>query len=124
MTDAREELLAANDAFYAAFNAHDFEAMEQVWAESVTCICVHPGWMTLATREAVLASWAAILGNAAQPRVVPGSPLVTINGDTGVVHCREFVAGSAIVATNIFVREGDRWRLAVHHGSGVARMPG
>ncbi len=120
----RDDLLAANDAFYAAFNTKDYEAMDRVWAESVTCICVHPGWMTLATREAVMASWAAILGNPGQGKILPGAAIVSIVGETGIVHCRELVAGAGIVATNVFVREGGGWRLALHHGSGVARMEG
>jgi ketosteroid isomerase-like protein len=122
--DECDLVLAANDAFYAAFNTKDYEAMDRIWAHSVTCLCVHPGWMTLATREAVMASWAAILGNPEQARIVPGSPIVTVVGDCATVHCREFVAGAGIVATNVFVREGGGWRLAIHHGSGVARMPG
>jgi ketosteroid isomerase-like protein len=111
---------AANERFYAAFAARDIAAMESAWAESVPIACTHPGWMTLHGRLEVLDSWRAIMANPAQARVVPGDARVTLLGDVAIVHCREFVAGSAIVATNVFLREDDEWRLVDHHGGPVA----
>jgi hypothetical protein len=37
-----------------------------------------------------------------------------------MVVCRELVGGSALVATNLFVLEGGRWRLFHHHSGPVA----
>jgi len=51
---------------------------------------------------------------------------VTVVGDSAVVTCTENVLTSAdvgenasVVATNVFVRRPDGWRLQVHHGSPV-----
>jgi hypothetical protein len=42
---------------------------------------------------------------------------VTFRGDTAIVLCRELVGGSPLIATNIFVREDEGWKL-LHHQSG------
>lgn len=114
----------ANERFYAAFAARDIAAMEELWARDIEIACTHPGWLTLHGRLEVLDSWRAIMSNPAQARVVPGDVRVTLLGGTAIVHCREFVAGSAIVATNVFVLQDGEWRLVDHHGSPVAFVPG
>lgn len=116
-----EAILAANEALYSAFASRDMAAMEELWAEEAPVSCTHPGWMPLAGRENVLASWSRILANPDQPRVVAGGAEVHRYGDTAVVLCRELVAGAPLVATNVFTLEGGAWRLVHHHSSGVAR---
>ena len=112
-----EEVLAANEAFYAAFNRKDIEAMDAVWSRSVDVGCIHPGWNLLRGRDEVIESWANILGNPNQARILVGGALVTLLGDVAIVVCRELVAGSPLAATNIFVREDGAWKL-LHHQSG------
>ena len=110
-------VLAANEAFYRAFNQKDAGLMELVWAESEQVTCIHPGWNVLQGREAVLESWRAILSNPEQPRIVTGGATASFFGEVAVVISRELVAGSPLVATNLFVQEGESWRL-LHHQSG------
>ena len=117
------EALEANERFYSLFASRDVDGMERLWAEGVAVSCIHPGWMPLLGREAVLASWRSILNNPTQPRVVAGGATVTIVGDVAVVLCRELVSGSPLVATNVFVREGGAWRLMHHQGGPVAVAP-
>jgi ketosteroid isomerase-like protein len=118
--DERDAVLDANRRFYQAFNARDPEAMAAAWASEHPVCCIHPGWMPLAGREAVLTSWERIMSNPDQPRVVPGAAEVSIIGTVAVVVGREFVAGSAMIATNLFVLEGGRWRMFHHQAGGVA----
>jgi len=115
-----DAVAAANARFYQAFAARDIAAMETLWARRVPVACTHPGWLTLHGRLEVLDSWRSIMANPAQARVVPGDVRVTVLGSSAIVHCREFVAGAAIVATNVFVLEDGEWRLVDHHGSPVA----
>jgi ketosteroid isomerase-like protein len=117
MTPGEDEVIAANEAFYRAFNEKDPEAMERAWASADNLSCVHPGWNVLRGRQAVLDSWRGILGNASQPRIVVGGADVTLLGDVAVVICRELVAASPLAATNVFVREEGAWKL-LHHQSG------
>jgi hypothetical protein len=113
-------VLAANERFYAAFAARDFGAMEEIWARHAPVACTHPGWLTLHGRLEVLDSWRSIMANPQQARVVPGDARVTVLGEAAVVHCREFVAGAGLVATNVFLLERGAWRLVAHHASPVA----
>ena len=52
MTPAQEaEVLAANAAFYEAFDQRDMDAMERLWANQVPVCCIHPGWGPLFGRH-------------------------------------------------------------------------
>ncbi len=114
---SEEDVLAANEAFYRAFNQKDPEAMDAVWARSDSVSCTHPGWNLLTGRDRVMESWHGILTNPGQPKIVTGGATVRFFGNAAVVLCRELVAGSPLAATNIYVREDDSWKL-VHHQSG------
>ncbi len=120
---AEEAVLEANDAFYRAFNQKDVAAMDAVWARSTEVGCIHPGWNVLRGRDAVMESWAGILSNRAQPRIVSGGAAVILLGDVAVVLCRELVAGSPLAATNLFVQEDGAWKLAHHHSGPVSYSP-
>ena len=78
-------VLAANAAFYAAFNARDADAMAALWATAAEVTCVHPGWNILRGREAVLASWRSILGNAEQAKIVGAAEGAQIIGEVAIV---------------------------------------
>jgi len=121
MSTARSEsdLVAVNDAFYQAFNQRDMTSMEGLWASSAPVSCIHPGWNVLQGREAVLDSWRSILNNPNQPRIVTGGGRVAIFDSIAVVICRELVAGSPLVATNVFVLEDGAWKLLHHQSGGV-----
>jgi ketosteroid isomerase-like protein len=122
--DDEQLVLAANDAFYSAFVRRDMGAMEALWAGSVEATCIHPGWNVLRGRETVLESWEAMIANPEQPRIVTGGARAVLLGDVAVVTCREFVAGNALAATNVYVREAGRWRLAHHQSGFVVRTGG
>ena len=123
--DDPQAVLAANEAFYAAFNAKDTTAMDALWARTSPVACVHPGWNILSGREEVLASWEGILTNPGQPRIVAGGAEVLLDsGEIAIVTCRELVAGSPLAATNTFLREDGGWKLVHHHSSPVANLRG
>jgi hypothetical protein len=117
-----EQVLEANDRFYAAFSNRDPEAMEELWARNLPVACIHPNWQPVTTRQQVMDSWRAILRNPHQPRVVAGGANVRLVGE-GVAYliCREFVGGTPLAVTNIFVLEDGEWRIVLHHSSQVAR---
>jgi ketosteroid isomerase-like protein len=119
---SEDDVLAANDAFYAAFNQKDPAAMDAIWARSVEVGCIHPGWNVLRGREAVMASWEGILTNPSQPKIMTGGANVLFLGDLALVLCRELVAGTPLAASNLFVQEDGGWKLAHHHSSLVSMM--
>jgi ketosteroid isomerase-like protein len=121
MTDS-DAVLAANLEFYRAFTTRDLAAMAALWARQAPVACIHPGWPALTDRDAVMESWQGILANPDAPRVACYDERVMLYGDTALVVCEEELAGGTLVASNLFVREDDAWRIA-HHQAGqlVAR---
>ena len=119
----REAVLFANEAFYRAFADRDIKAMEAVWSARDAVTCLHPGWQPLFGRRPVLDSWAAILGNPQSPKIRCRDPEVQLHGDTAVVVCYEEIDGSFLIASNIYVREGQIWKLVLHQGGATAGSP-
>ena len=120
MASDREQVLAANAAFYRAFAGRDAEAMEHLWSQSEDVVCVHPGWRALLGRDEVLSSWFAILGNPEAPEVVCHDEEVRVYGDLAFVLCIEDLPGGEMAATNVFAREDGTWRLVHHHAGPIA----
>jgi hypothetical protein len=118
----RDAVLFANEAFYRAFADRDFSAMEQVWSKQEQIACIHPGWTPVIGRELVLASWRAILANPGAPAIACRRPAAFLRGDSAFVICYEEVNGALLVATNLFAREGQAWRMT-HHQAGPTAMP-
>ena len=119
MSDA--EVLAANDAFYAAFAGRDYDAMDQVWARQAPCACIHPGWNVLHGRARVMASWRSIFESGGAPPIQPSNATAHVLGETAFVVCLENVPGATLIATNVFTREGDLWVMVHHQAAPVAR---
>jgi hypothetical protein len=123
MTDS-DAVLAANLEFYRAFTTRDLAAMDAIWARQAPVACIHPGWVALADRDAVMESWQGILSNPNAPRIACYDERVLLYGDTALVVCEEELDGGTLVASNWFVREDGDWRIAHHQASQlVARRP-
>ncbi|MBV8890301.1 MAG: nuclear transport factor 2 family protein [Alphaproteobacteria bacterium] len=120
MTDD-DAVLSANLEFYRAFATRDLVAMEALWARREPVTCVHPGWTALCGRDTVMESWHGILSNPDSPRIVCFDERVFVYGEMALVLCEEELDGGTLVASNLFVREDDAWRLAHHHAGQVVR---
>jgi ketosteroid isomerase-like protein len=130
MTDA-EEVTAANAEFYAAIEAGDVERIQRLWDDADDVVCVHPGWPAVRGRSRVLRSWAVIMANTAYIQFFQTEAEVAVTGDVARVSCEHSLlarvsdadAGlgetARVVATNVFRRQPDGWRLWSHHGSPV-----
>ena len=119
------ELKAANQRFYDAFGALDIEMMDDVWDQSEKAMCVHPGWPALMDWEMIRQSWDRIFQNTSLMLFNIRSINAVVVGDCGWVTCTENISsvlqGTAsnfgILATNIFVRTPEGWRMIAHHAS-------
>ena len=116
---SEEAALAANEAFYSAFRGRRLHDMDDLWAEGVEVSCIHPGWDVLIGREQVISSWLAIFANPTSPDVSCQNARAITSAGAAVVVCHEIVDGIELVATNTFVLDGERWRIAHHHASQV-----
>ena len=117
----------ANAQFYRAFEALDLAAMDAAWAHDDDVKCVHPGWPLLTGWGAVRESWQAIFANTEEMRCTIADVRVVIHGHLGWVTCTENILSdvrgrvsvTAILATNLFARLPDGWRMVHHHASHV-----
>jgi ketosteroid isomerase-like protein len=115
------EVLDANDAFYRAFTHRDADAMAALWAEDHPVACIHPGSDVLTGRDAVVASWRAVLVPGGAPELSCSHAEAHVLGDVAVVTCHEVIrAGGRLAATNVFVRERGAWRMVHHHAAPIA----
>ena len=125
-----------NGQLYAAIEAADLDRMGRVWLDhphQQDPVCVHPGWPPIQGRDQILRSWAAIMANTSYIQFFLTDVEVSIAGDVAVVTCAENIltavgdaetessalAGGHVVATNVFRRTRQGWRLWVHHASPV-----
>jgi ketosteroid isomerase-like protein len=135
--DEREVVEQANQAFYDAVESGDFEALEDVLldgalADSVSV--VHPGWPVLRGRGEALRSFALIMANTDYMQFFLTDVEVAVAGDTALLTCSENILsggpaepdgsageliGGLVVATNVFRRTDEGWRLWSHHASPV-----
>ncbi|MFJ1751011.1 nuclear transport factor 2 family protein [Streptomyces sp. NPDC088116] len=131
-----EQVELANTTFYDAMEHGDFEALSGLWLdgddESVSC--VHPGWPVLTGRAEVLRSYALIMANTEYIQFFLTDVVVSVWADTAVVTCTENIlsggpaeengdlgplVGQLVVATNVFRRTSEGWKIWSHHGSPV-----
>lgn len=115
-------VLFANDAFYVAFAGGDVAAMNDVWADDAPVTCIHPGWRPIEGREEVMASWRSILTAPTRPQIRIQNARAHVLGAVAYVVCHEILDRGALVATNVFVKSGARWKM-VHHQAGEAPPP-
>jgi ketosteroid isomerase-like protein len=117
MSPHEADVIAANTAFYEAFAKRDVLVMDSLWARNAPVACIHPGWDALIGRAKVMASFRAILEGPAPPPIKHSRASAHILGETAFVTCLESIPGARLIATNIFTREEDSWKL-VHHQAG------
>ena len=107
----------ANEAFYAAFRAADFDAMDALWSRSRSVAVYHPNWQGITGRDAVMASWYRIMVEGAPPEIFPHDQIVILSGNGAFVICTEHMGGVQTIATNTFVFEEGQWRLTHHQAT-------
>ncbi|MER5951759.1 nuclear transport factor 2 family protein [Streptomyces sp. NPDC001904] len=104
-------------------------------AEDTSISCVHPGWPVLTGRGEVLRSYALIMANTEYIQFFLTDVRISVVGDTAMVTCTENIlsggpapedsdelgplVGQRVVATNVFRRTRDGWKLWSHHASPV-----
>lgn len=125
----RADVEAANQAFYAAFEAADLDAMRALWLEDDQILCIHPGQVPLRGVRDVDRSWALLMANTSYIQFfltdLEVSVLPDVDAGVATVTCTENIltgtrevigfGGARAMATNVFVRTPDGWRLWIHH---------
>ncbi|MHC0431846.1 nuclear transport factor 2 family protein [Streptomyces sp. O3] len=141
MTSHTEAVTEANTAFYEAMERGDYDGLSALWLDDGSgpdswsdVSCVHPGWHVLTGRGEVLRSYAALMAQIDYIQYFLTDLTVRASGDTAVVTCTENIllggpseegddigplVGQQFVATNVFHRTPDGWKMWAHHSSPV-----
>jgi uncharacterized protein (TIGR02246 family) len=122
-------VLAANKAFYRAFEKKDIDAMSGVWSKGTACLCIHPGREVMQGWEAVKKSWEQIFHATQYLEIDLEVISVEVSGETAYVVLVENVMQvvgrkrlqAESMATNVFTKMADQWYLIHHHGSPLIR---
>ncbi|RMH04624.1 MAG: DUF4440 domain-containing protein [Nitrospirae bacterium] len=125
LKDRIEAVTRANEAFYLAFESLDIARMDRIWAHQDYVTCIHPGWGIRVGWPAVRDSWVIIFNNVFSMAFTLTELQVQVAGDVAWVLCMENITSrhgettqeNRIVATNIFERFEDTWKMIHHHGS-------
>ena len=132
--DTVQQIEAANEELYSAFEAGDLDRMGRLWVDgSVAELarCVHPGADAVSGRENVLRSWALVMANTEYLQFIVTDVRTSLADGMAVVTCTENILGpgaqedsfgaGVAVATNGFVKHEGQWRMWLHHASPVLR---
>ncbi|RCS56731.1 YybH family protein [Parvibium lacunae] len=111
-------------AFYEALDHADLEAVMAVWAEHEEVSCIHPGGPRLQGYAAIRAAFAEIFKGGAI-HIRPSVVHVVAGAAVTVHHVVEHIviatpAGQKLVqvlATNVYHKTDQGWRLVIHHAS-------
>ncbi len=115
---------AAEQAFYQAFADADATAMRRIWDEAADVVCAHPMGAAIRGVEPILHSFAQIFSAGRRLRFVIERVSLSLSPDLAVSVVYEHIhSGTAvkahprILATNVFRRRTDGWRLLLHHAA-------
>ena len=120
-----EEVTLANEEFYRAFESLDIGEMDKIWAHQEYVTCIHPGWSMRVGWPMVRDSWVVIFNNIFSMSFSLTELQVQVAGDVAWVICTENIASrqadaiqhSRVVATNLYERMDEGWKIIHHHGS-------
>jgi ketosteroid isomerase-like protein len=120
-------VMAANQAFYRAFETLNVEEMEKTWLRANHIKCVHPGWPLLYGWGPIMASWQRIFENTFSMRFTLTDMRVEVSGTLAWVVLIEDLESqgydgpsrSQILATNLFEKHNGAWFLIHHHASPI-----
>jgi ketosteroid isomerase-like protein len=111
-------------AFYEALASADIDALMACWADEDDIVCIHPGGPRLVGGAAIRASFDAIFANGSI-RVRP-QHVRSVETLASVVHSLverievmtpEGPGQAHVIATNVYQRFAQGWRLVAHHAS-------
>jgi uncharacterized protein (TIGR02246 family) len=114
----------AEAQFYEALRDGDLDRVMAVWADDEDVICVHPGGTRVIGPQAVRAAFEAIFANGnivvhpehVQRVLAMGSAVHSVLERIDVVT-EEGPRTGWIVATNVYVKTTQGWRMVAHHAS-------
>jgi uncharacterized protein (TIGR02246 family) len=110
--------------FYEALQQADLNKLMAVWSDDDDIVCVHPGGPRVVGAADIRASFEAIFANGAVPLQPQGVRRLSALG-CAVHHLVEHIAVADaqglrsvwMLATNVYVKTAQGWRMVAHHAS-------
>ena len=110
--------------FYEALQHGDIERLMAVWSDDEEISCVHPGGPRVVGAGAIRAAFESIFANGsvnAHPEKVRRLQTLSCSVHSVLEHIRlmtpEGLQSAWVVATNVYLKTAQGWRLVSHHAS-------
>lgn len=111
-------------SFYEALQAGDIDRVMACWADDDEVVCIHPGGPRLIGLGAIRAAFEQLL-NQGSLRIDAEAAHSVAGPDSAVHSVRERIEvltpqgpmSAFVLATNVYQRTAQGWRLVCHHGS-------
>lgn len=112
----------AEQAFYSAFQRSDIEKMMSIWCKDCETFCIHPGGPRLEGLDNIRKSWEQIFNYDRVLKFKINQKKVLIENNIALHHVIEAIyvndeLQSEIIATNIYLKTNDGWKMVLHHAS-------
>jgi uncharacterized protein (TIGR02246 family) len=111
--------------FYEALQAGDLERLMSCWSDDGDIVCVHPGGPRVVGAAAIRAAFEALFSQGGTINVHP-KHICRIDAMASAVHSiveeievptPEGLAHGYVLATNVYHKTPQGWRMVVHHAS-------
>ena len=114
--------LHAEESFYQAFCARDLTLIQDVWSQSDSAICIHPGSRRIYSYELIIASWEHIFSGKEDTSIQIDKQAYTIDENIAIHSVRENLSidekyVGSVFATNIYRNSSEGWKMIIHHAS-------
>jgi ketosteroid isomerase-like protein len=110
--------------FYEALQSGDIERLMSVWGDDEEIACVHPGGPRLVGAAAIRSSFEKIFATGGVPvtpeqvhRLHTMTTAVHHLAERITIHTAEGTQTAWVLATNVYLKTEQGWRLVVHHAS-------
>lgn len=114
----------AEHAFYEALRTGDTDTLMDVWSEDEEIVCIHPSGPRQVGPAAIRTSWRQILANggmhvSVSHLQVAHNPLCAVHNvlEQVQVETHPEARYAFVLATNVYLKQADGWRLVLHHAS-------
>jgi len=112
-------------AFYDALQHGDIDRLMACWADEDEIFCIHPGGPRVVGATAIRATFEAMFANGGAVRAWPERVRKTVSIASSVHNVVERVevlttggpTQAWVIATNVYHRTAQGWRLVAHHAS-------
>lgn len=112
-------------AFYEAMQSADIEKLMACWADEDDIVCIHPGGPRVVGHGAIRSAFEAMFSHGGSIRARPENIRRVDSLASAVHHVLEMVevltpdgaAKAYVLATNVYHKTPQGWRMVVHHAS-------